>query len=283
MTATLDSSPKPKTPTMLASDASSAVNAPRYRSRVLSAACSELWNSYAAAPTAEHRNALVEHYQPFAREVVRRFAARLPKSVDRGDLEAASNLGLMSAIASFDPERNIRFEAYADLRVRGALLDELRVEDWLPRPWRQRVEDQKRTHERLRNRLGREPRDDEVADAMELTVLDYQLYFGVGLPGSRVGAQTDFGDRTSLLDVVADERTAAPDAELTKRELLSLVTHRLSTLEIRIVYLKYWEDLPMREIGELTALSESRVCKIHTALLRRLRSLFRVDLAIDES
>ena len=116
-----------------------------------------LWQAYWREGTDEHRNHLVEAYQKLARDVVRRYAARLPRTVDRGDLHTAANFGLMSAIASFDPSRRVRFESYAEMRIRGALLDELRTEDWLPRPWRQRLEQQKRTLEELRSNLGREP------------------------------------------------------------------------------------------------------------------------------
>lgn len=237
-----------------------------------------LWRAFVDAPSDETRNALVEFYQPFVREVVRRFGLRLPRSVDRGDLGTAGSLGLISAVTSFDASRNVRFEAYAELRVRGALLDELRTEDWLPRPWRQRVELRKRTYERLRGISGREPWDHEVAEAMELSLEDYQSYFGVGLPGSQTGiSRGEDGDMISLLDVVPDRVTETPGEELTNRELLSLVTQKLTELEIRIVYLKYWEELPMREIGELEGFSESRVCKIHAALIRRMQDRFRVE------
>ena len=103
-----------------------------------------LWQGYRRQPCDERRNALVEAYQHLVRRVVQRFAARLPRTVDRGDLLAAANVGLMAAIQSYDPERRVRFESYAEMRIRGALLDELRSEDWLPRPWRQRIELQKR-------------------------------------------------------------------------------------------------------------------------------------------
>ena len=104
-----------------------------------------LWAAYRRSPTDAARNRLVEAYQPLVREVVRRFAYRLPRSVERGDLDTAANFGLISAIEGFDPSRGVRFESYCELRVKGALLDELRNQDWLPRPWRTRIELQKRT------------------------------------------------------------------------------------------------------------------------------------------
>lgn len=239
-----------------------------------------LWAAYRRSPCDERRNDLVEAYEPLVRVVVRRFAHRLPRSVDRGDLLTAGNVGLISAIQGFDPERGVRFESYGELRVKGALLDELRTQDWLPRPWRQRIEQQKRTRERLRSELSRSPSDDEIARAMDLGLDDYQRTFGTGLPtaptGSMPGDESD-DDVTPMLDVVADPHAEAPGDRLTREELLRLVAQRLTDQEYRIVYLKYWEELPMREIGQLTGLSESRVCKIHARLIERLRDRFRVD------
>lgn len=239
-----------------------------------------LWGEYRCAPCDDRRNRLVEAYQTLVAEIVRRFAMRLPRSVDRGDLLTAGNVGLMSAIEGFDPERGVRFESYCELRVKGALLDELRTQDWLPRPWRQRIERQKRAAERLRGELLRPPSDEEMAHELGLEHDVYQQLFGTGLPNAPTGSNpTDEDPDGPLLDVVPDTQTEAPGDNLTRQELLQLVAQRLSQQEYRIVYLKYWEELPMREIGELTGLSESRVCKIHARLIERLRDRFRVDVA----
>ena len=244
----------------------------------------DLWRAYRSDPGIETRNTLVEAYQNLVREVVRRFAGRLPRTVDRGDLQTAGNMGLISAVEGFDPARGVRFESYGELRVKGALLDELRAQDWLPRPWRQRVELQKRTKESLVGRLGRPPADEEVALEMGLGVDEYQKLFGTGLPTAPSGSMpTDDGDGDSapLLEVVPDRHQEAPGDRLTREELLKLVAQKLSDQEYRIVYLKYWEELPMREIGELTGLSESRVCKIHARLIERLKDRFRVDAPVE--
>lgn len=237
-----------------------------------------LWLGYRRRPSDERRNRLVEAYQHLVRRVVQRFAARLPRTVDRGDLLAAANFGLMASIESYDPERRVRFESYAEMRIRGALLDELRSEDWLPRPWRQRIELQKRTREELRSRLEREPFDEEVAQAMGLPLEEYELLFGTGLPGVPGGGMPAGDDDQALLsslEVVADPRSDNPGERLTRAELLRLVAQKMSQQEYRIVYLRYWEELPMREIGQLTGLSESRVCKVHARLLERLKDRFR--------
>lgn len=241
-----------------------------------------LWGVFFAAPGDQTRNTLVEWYQPLIGQIVRRFGARLPRSVDRGDLVTAANMGLISAIHGFDPERGVRFESYCELRVKGALLDELRCQDWLPRPWRQKIEQQKRTVDALRREMGREPGDAEVASAMGYALDVYQQTFGVGLPGTPSGSMPsssgsgDDGSAVSALDIVQDKGVEAPGEQLSRDELLQLASQRMTDQERRIVYLKYWEEMPMREIGELTGLSESRVCKIHTRLIDRLQDRFRV-------
>jgi RNA polymerase sigma factor for flagellar operon FliA len=228
----------------------------------------------------EPRNELALAYQDFVHIVVRRFAQRLPRSVDRGDLATAANFGLMAAIEGFDPTRGVRFESYAELRIRGALLDELRSEDWLPRPWRARLERHKRVVEDLRAQKGAQPGEAEIAAALQLDLVEYRQLFAVALPGAPSGANTlatgESNGDVEMLDVVVDPRPDAPEERISREELLRLVAQRLSEQEYRIVYLKYWEELSMREIGELENLSESRVCKIHTKLLERLQDRLRV-------
>jgi len=239
-----------------------------------------LWRAWRKCKDPATRNELALAYQDLVHTVVRRFAIRLPRSVDRGDLQTAANFGLMSAIEGFDPSRGVRFESYAELRIRGALLDELRSEDWLPRPWRARLERHKRVVEVLRAEKGAQPGEQEIAAALELDIDEYRQLFAMALPGAPSGAHTlatgeSSGDM-AMLDVVVDPRPSAPEERLSREELLRLVAQRLSEQEYRIVYLKYWEELSMREIGELEGLSESRVCKIHTKLLERLQDRLRV-------
>lgn len=242
-----------------------------------------LWARFREDPCDDARNDLVVAYQPLVGQIIRRFATRLPRTVDRGDLSTAANVGLISAIHGFDPERGVRFESYCELRVKGALLDELRSQDWLPRPWRHKIEQQKRTLERLRTELGREPSDGEIASSMGLAMDVYQQTFGTGLPGTSGSATStevvgEDGSSVSALDVVPDRDAEVPGESLSRDEMLKLVGQRMTDQERRIVYLKYWEELPMREIGELTGLSESRVCKIHTRLIERMQDRFRVGV-----
>ena len=245
-----------------------------------------LWAAFRSEPGDHTRNALVEHYQPLIKQIVRRFGARLPP--DRRSRRPASPPATWASSArcsGFDPERGVRFESYCELRVKGALLDELRSQDWLPRPWRQKIEQQKRTVEQLRREWGRNPNDNEVASAMGFDLDVYQQTFGVGLPGTPSGSMPaddggEDGEREPAPSTSSRIRPSTPRASaLSRDELMKLVSQRMSDQERRIVYLKYWEELPMREIGDLTGLSESRVCKIHTRLIERLQDRFRAHEA----
>jgi RNA polymerase sigma factor for flagellar operon FliA len=241
---------------------------------------SVLWTRYARRRDDQTRNQLVERYQDVVAEIVRRFALRLPRNVDRGDLATAANVGLMAAIEGFDPQRGVPFDAYCELRVKGALLDELRTQDWLPRAWRARIELHKRTTERLRAECAREPSAEEIAGALQLPLEEYDQLFGIGLPGAPVGqmpVETSDEDGPPGLEIVADGEREAADEKLTRDEILRLVAQKLSVQEYRLVYLKYWEELPMREIGELLHLSESRVWKIHEKLIERLQDRLRAN------
>lgn len=241
-----------------------------------------LWTEYHRDPSTLHRNALVEEYQGFIREVVRRFASRLPRSVDRGDLETAATVGLMAAVANFEPERGVPFEPYCEQRVRGALLDELRSQDWLPRPWRRRLEQYRRVRERLHSELEREPVEREIAAALNLSDQEFRQSFGHSLPhGPPLDlALDDGGDgHTFGLDVLPDSGSEPVGEELSRTELFNMITQRASDVEYRILYLRYWENLGMREIGELLQMSESRVCKVHARVIERLKDHFRVRSA----
>lgn len=269
----LDAPPDPGTSARMGASGLRPVRRRRALRAPRALALDELWRRYAHHRDDATRNLLVERYQGLVEEIVRHFAQRLPRSVDRGDLGTASNVGLMAAIEGFDPTRGVRFESYCELRVKGALLDELRSQDWLPRPWRQRIEQHKRVVERLRSELVRDPDEGEVARAMELPLSEYRQFFGVGLPGTPAGGVATAHDEEDAfpgLEIVPDDASGSVEEKLTREEILRLVAQRLTVQEYRLVYLKYWEELSMREIGALMHLSESRVCKMHQKLLERL-------------
>lgn len=243
--------------------------------RAEAARVDRLWRRMLSLRGSTERNALVELYQPLAANAARRLLARLPRIVDPGDMLAAANVGLIAAIESFDPARGVPFESYCEWRLRGALMDELRAQDWLPRPWRARLARLRRAVDTLRAQLGREPFESEVREHLGWS-FDELSSLPVAPPARSVASEED---STSLEDVLVDGQSEGPGERMTREDLLQLVSQRLTAQECRVVYLKYWEDLPLREIGELEGLSESRVCKIHLRLLERLRQCFHADAA----
>jgi RNA polymerase sigma factor for flagellar operon FliA len=244
----------------------------------------DLWLSYRKNEGDETRNRLVEFYFTFAKDLTRRFASRLPRSVDRGDLETAAHLGLMKAVVGFDPRHGVCFKSYCATRVKGACRDELRTQDWLPRPHRQRLERQKRIVERLRADLEREPHDEEVAGEMDLDIDVYERLFGVvppGVPSGSMPAGSSDDELPLSLDAVPDPDGDAPGDKLSRDERMSLVLRATDDQERRILHLRYFEGWSMREIGEELALSESRVCKIHARLRERLKGRFSAQVSGD--
>lgn len=245
-----------------------------------------LWQRMHKRGGAVARNALVDAYQYLVQSAVRRLLARLPRSVEAGDLLAAANVGLIAAIEAYEPARGVPFETYCEWRLRGALLDELRLQDWLPRPWRTRLARLRRATEELRSQLGREPTDDEVGERLGWSSQDLAQVFEAPLGpqghGAERGSHSRGGarggeDSPALEDLLADRDAEPLGEKLTRDELLRVVTQHMTPQECRVVYLKYWEELPLREIGELEGLSESRVCKIHLRLLERLRTELRTE------
>ncbi len=232
-----------------------------------------LWGEYRLGERMESRNALIEYYRPYAVSLARRVKARLPKSVEIGDLEGAGDVGLIQAIQSFDPERGVPFEAFCEHRVRGAILDELRRHDWLPRPVRTRVKERKAMLEGLRSRIGREPSDSEAAEEMGLSLEDYQRSFS-GRKEAPVlaGAKTsEDGESDGTLDFFEDPRQDGPDADPHRRELLALIAQNLDDEAREIVFLRYFLDYSLKEIADLNGISQSRVSKILGKIMERLK------------
>jgi len=232
-----------------------------------------LWGEYRSDEQMEARNALIEYYRPYAVSLARRVKSRLPKSVEIGDLEGAGDVGLIQAIQSFDPERGVPFEAFCEHRVRGAILDELRRHDWLPRPVRTRVKERRAMLEGLRSRIGREPTDSEAAEEMGISLSVYQRTFaGRKEAPLLAGAKTsEDGDSDGTLDFFEDPRQDGPDADPHRRELLALIAQSLDDEAREIVFLRFFLDSSLRDIADLKGISQSRVSKILGKIMERLK------------
>jgi len=236
-----------------------------------------LWGEYRQSEKLETRNALIEYYRPHAVRVARKVKARLPRSVDIGDLESAGDVGLIQAIQAFDPTRGVPFEAFCEHRVRGAILDELRRHDWLPRPVRNRLNRRKDLVEDLRKELGREPTEEETAQALGIDLAEYHRDYGNGkdtpmLAGGKRGVED--GDAEGTLDFYEDPRADGPDTETHCREVLNLISRTLDDESRHILFMRYFEGRSLKDIGERCEISQSRVSKILGRIMERLKERF---------
>ncbi len=235
-----------------------------------------LWTECRDGNRIEARNALIEYYRPFASAVVRRVRSRLPRSVEIGDLEGAGDVGLIQAIQNFDPARGVPFEAFCEHRVRGAILDELRRLDWLPRPMRTRINRRKEAVDQLRTELSRDPTDDEVAERLGMDIKEYMRRFGAGkdspvLAGSKVGGG---GEMEQGLDFLEDTKEQGPLEDAHRRELLEVIAASLDPEGREILFKRFFENRSLKEIGDDLDLSQSRVSKILGRLIDRLKDRF---------
>lgn len=235
-----------------------------------------LWRSYKTDRQQSVRNILMEQYLPIVRYAAERIGEKLPHSVDVQDLMSAGIFGLADAIERFDLSRGVKFETYCSSRIRGAILDELRKMDWVPRLVRARIHQLERAYQKLERRHGRLPSDSELARELGVSLqrLD-RLFKEVNAAGTdrvaRRALEKDVAPTQPALETVEDKRTRDPLLFAQKRELVDYLTKGLSRKERLILLLYYYEELTFKEIGSALGLSESRVSQLHSKLIFRLR------------
>jgi len=237
----------------------------------------ETWREYKLTGATTARNELMEFYLPIVKYNAERISAKLPDEVETDDLMSAGIFGLMDAIASFDMNRGVKFETFCAPRIRGAILDELRSMDWVPRLVRSRANKLEQATRALEMELGRVPSEDELADRMGLSRDDLDKLIrdatAVSLVSlSRKHYETDSNRDVCEIDVLQDRRGRNPVNEVQKRDLRELVTRGLSRAERLILILYYYEEMTMKEIGATLDLSESRVSQMHSSILNRLKA-----------
>jgi RNA polymerase sigma factor for flagellar operon FliA len=229
-----------------------------------------LWAAYRTTPDRLTRDRLVVHYCPLVRAVVHRTAARLPAHVDAADLVQSGVFGLVEAIERYDPDRCPRFESYAANRIRGAVLDELRAQDWVPRTVRLRARQAEYAREHLTVSLRRTATQREVADLLQVGSRE----LGAAVP-SRVLSIELLRERSEggALDTFADDTpdpAAAVQERETRRQLWQAVA-QLGERDRQVVHLYYLERRTLAEIGRMLGVTESRICQLHSRLVGRLR------------
>jgi RNA polymerase sigma factor for flagellar operon FliA len=237
----------------------------------------EIWRSYREHPTVDLRNRLVERYLPLVKYNAERIWARLPDGVDLDDLISAGVFGLMDAIDAFDLNRGVKFETYCVPRIRGAMLDELRTMDWVPRLVRSKASKLEEARKSLEAALGRPPSSVELAQKLGVGEDELQNMIGeataVGLVSlNKKWYETDSYKDVREIDILEDKKSEDPTHRIQNRDLMRLVTRGLNRNERLIVILYYYEDMTMKEIGATLDLSESRVSQMHSSILARLQS-----------
>jgi RNA polymerase sigma factor for flagellar operon FliA len=240
-----------------------------------------LWLEYRRTRDQALRDRLIVTYAPLVKYVAGRLGSGLPAHVDEGDLVSYGLLGLITAIERFDVDRDIKFETYAIARIRGAIIDELRALDWVPRSVRARARQIERAIGELEAKLGRAPTDEEIASKVGITTQELEESFS-DISRSSIGALDELwssgsgeGDSISLLDSLEDPDSIRPAEALDEaevRETLADAISRLPEREKLVVTLYYYEELTLREIGEVLGVTESRVSQLHTKAVLRLKS-----------
>jgi RNA polymerase sigma factor FliA len=238
-----------------------------------------LWNDMKAAPSRAVRDRLILHYSPLVKYVAGRVASGLPHNVDHADLVSYGIFGLIDAIEKFEPERGFKFETYAIARIKGAILDELRAIDWVPRSVRSKARVIERTYQRLENELRRTPTESELADALEITLdklhaMLAQIALGgpIALDEPMSGGMR--GDGDTLADSLAD-RGETPVGKFEVGETKNMLAKAINALPERektVLGLYYYEGLTLAQIGSVLGVTESRVCQIHTKAVIHLRA-----------
>ena len=224
----------------------------------------------------ELRNILVETYLPLVKYNGERIWSRLPDGVELDDLISAGVFGLMDAIDAFDLSRGVKFETYCVPRIRGAMLDELRTMDWVPRLVRSKASKLAEANRVLETRLGRHPTEQELADQLEMSVPELEKMLidanAVNLISlNKKWYETDSYKDVREIDILEDKKGEDPTRRIQKNDLMRLVTKGLNRNERLIIILYYYEELTMKEIGATLDLSESRVSQMHSSIVARLQ------------
>jgi RNA polymerase sigma factor FliA len=234
-------------------------------------------------PTSDsHRELIIKEFAHVVKAMAYRLAYRLPAYMDAEDLVSVGIIGLMDAMDKYDPSREAKFKTYAEFRIRGAMLDEIRSMDWIPRSVHERVTLLQRTHAQLLNRLGRPPTDEEVAVEMKLSPAELDDFL-VRSQGAVLVSLDDLNlhdpDGPKILDVLADTQHPDPLTIILndrERGRVADAIQQLPEKERLVLTLYYYEELTMKEIGTILKVTESRVCQIHTKAVLHLKGKLRI-------
>jgi RNA polymerase sigma factor for flagellar operon FliA len=244
------------------------------------AALAELWRAFKETADAQLRERLILHYSPLVKYVAGRVGAGLPSNIEQADLVSYGIFGLIDAIEKFDLSRAIKFETYAISRIKGAIIDELRAIDWIPRSVRYKAREVEKAYAVLEARLSRTPSEPEVAKELGISVNDLRSIFSqvsfvnVVALDELLSVGGERGDKLSLVDTLEDTRAEDPVAAFESEETKYLLARAINLLPERekiVVTLYYYEGLTLAEIGQVLGVTESRICQMHTKAVLQLR------------
>ena len=239
---------------------------------------SEARREFGMIPPDLKEQVVLEH-APLIRYIVNRLAVRLPSHIDLDDLHSTGVIGLMDAIDKFDPSKNCKFKTYAEFRIKGAILDQLRSLDWVPRSVRQKGRKLEQAYSEVEQRLGRSANEEEVADSLGLELDKFHVLInqvrGISLVNLEEirGTNADGDNAGTFADIIEDVHSENPFASLKLMETKHVISDTIGSLpekERLVISLYYYEDLNMKEIGNILGITESRVCQIHTKATARL-------------
>lgn len=233
---------------------------------------------------------LIIEYSPLIKFIAQRIAVRLPPHIELDDLISAGVMGLIDAIGKFDPSKDTQFKTYAEIRIRGAILDELRALDWVPRSVRQRATEISQAYAAVEQREARAATDEEVAAEMGVSITEFHKQLGNAkstplISIEDLGGVGKDGDKRDIMEVLAGNPNTDPQmlARVNEvREIISRAIDQLPEKERLLVSLYYYEELTMKEIGEVLGITESRVSQLHTRAVMRLRGKLMRFIQTDE-
>ncbi len=241
---------------------------------------SDLWLEYRRTRDQSIRDAIITQYAPLVKYVAGKVSVGMPASVDFDDLVGFGVFGLLDAIEKFDPEKHVKFKTYAVTRIRGAIFDELRSIDWVPRSVRQKTRELDEAVQRLESSLGRSATDEEIAQELDMELDQYnQVLLKISgtsmLSLNDVWFAGDDNDKISIADSIESPSSLRPDSIAEREEIKRVIVEAINELpekEKKVLVLYYYEDLTLKEIGQVLDVTESRISQLHTKAISRLRA-----------
>ncbi|MDH5717816.1 MAG: RNA polymerase sigma factor WhiG [Spirochaetia bacterium] len=252
----------------------------KYKSKeITEAEETEIWYEYVKTKDPKIREFLIEKYAPLVKYVAGKVAVGMPHNVEFDDLVSYGTFGLLDAIEKYDPKKEVKFKTYAMTRVRGAIFDELRTIDWIPRSVRQKAKQVEKIIIELENKLGRTVEDEEIAQELDISLEEFHTLVSKISGTSLVSLNdiwhgNDDSDELSFLETIESPANLNPDIMVEREETKEIIMEAIKKLpdkEKKVIVLYYYEDLTLKEIGEVLEVTESRVSQLHTKAIMRLR------------